>query len=178
MVRVFEDDIEEHLLDLGCDVTVKKDYRVYGSTDLSVYDLIVITEFAPGLSYSALGNIESSGVPVLIVEYWDFWYSYRLGLTSTEYCGYVGTTSVEMVDQSSRTAEYVGGMPQVYSSSYTVYGISEFDLEPGVEPVAWSSTSFGEYAVIADWDRGMVATGVYDTRKYTVDAWKMIDTKQ
>ena len=94
-----EDDIETHLLDLGYDVVVKKDYRVYGSTDLSVYDLIVITEFAPGLSYSALGNIESAGVPVLIVEYWDFWYSYRLGLTSTENCGYVGTDTITSMQE-------------------------------------------------------------------------------
>ncbi|MFO8072531.1 MAG: hypothetical protein R6V85_14385, partial [Polyangia bacterium] len=48
-----EDDIEAHLLDLDHEVTVKKDYQVYGSTDLSVYDLIVIAEFAPNLSYSA-----------------------------------------------------------------------------------------------------------------------------
>ncbi|MFO8071118.1 MAG: hypothetical protein R6V85_04510, partial [Polyangia bacterium] len=51
-----EDDIETHLLDLGHDVTVKADYQVYGSTDLSIYDLVVITEFAPNLSYSALDN--------------------------------------------------------------------------------------------------------------------------
>ncbi|MFO8072264.1 MAG: hypothetical protein R6V85_10365 [Polyangia bacterium] len=89
-----EDDIETHLLDLGYDVTVKADYQVYGSTDLSIYDLVVITEFAPNLSYSALDNIESSEVPVLIVEYWDFWYSYQLGLTSTEQCGYVGTDTI------------------------------------------------------------------------------------
>ncbi|MFO8073531.1 MAG: hypothetical protein R6V85_16830, partial [Polyangia bacterium] len=58
-----EDEIESHLLDLGHDVAVKTDYQVYGSTDLSIYDLVVITEFAPGLSYSALDNIESSEVP-------------------------------------------------------------------------------------------------------------------
>ena len=170
-----EDDIEEHLLDLGCDVTVKKDYRVYGSTDLSVYDLIVITEFAPGLSYSALGNIESSGVPVLIVEYWDFWYSYRLGLTSTEYCGYVGTDWIEHVDPSGLVHTVLGSEIPVYESTYTIYGISSQDIKEGVKPLAYSSRSFDEYAVIIDEERKIAATGVYDTTRYTEESWRYFD---
>ncbi|MFO8071964.1 MAG: hypothetical protein R6V85_08815 [Polyangia bacterium] len=171
-----EDDIETHLLDLGHDVTVKADYQVYGSTDLSVYDLVVITEFAPNLSYSALDNIESSEVPVLIVEYWDFWYSYQLGLTSTEQCGYVGTDTVEVLGENNRFTRYVGREPQVYETSYTVYGISAWDLEEGVVPVAYSSRSFDEYAVLVDPERRIAATGVYDTTRFTERGWQLFDT--
>ncbi|MFO8072407.1 MAG: hypothetical protein R6V85_11085, partial [Polyangia bacterium] len=171
-----EDDIESHLLDLGYDVAVKTDYQVYGSTDLSVYDLVVITEFAPNLSYSALDNIESSEVPVLIVEYWDFWYSYRLGLTSTEQCGYVGTDTIEAVAEGYDSfTSRVGAEALVYQPYYTVYGIDEYDIEDGVRSVYYSSESFGEVAVLIDHERGIAATGVYDTTRYTNDAWKLFD---
>jgi len=170
-----EDDLEDHFLDLGCTVTKMKDYKVKGTTNLAPYHLIVITEFAPGIPTSGINNIKASGKPVLIVEYWDFWYSYKLGLTTTDNCGYVGTDTLELVDAESRTARYVGLEPKVYSTPYTVYGISELDLKPGVEPVAWSSVSFGEHAVIIDRARGIAATGVYDTRKYTSEAWRLFD---
>ena len=171
-----EDDIESHLLDLGYEVTVKKSYQVYGSTDLSAYDLIVITEFSPGLSYSALGNIEASEVPVLIVEYWDFWYSYKLGLTSTEYCGYVGTDSIEAVHEGyDQFTSRVGSDALVYQPYYTVYGIESQDIEPGVTPLFYSSRSFDEVAVLVDYERKIAATGVYDTTRYTPDAWKLFD---
>jgi hypothetical protein len=62
-------------------VDVKTDCRVTGSTDLSGYDIIAVTGFAPYLSSQAIYNIKISGKPVLIIEYWDFWYSYKFGLT-------------------------------------------------------------------------------------------------
>ncbi|MFO8073387.1 MAG: hypothetical protein R6V85_16095 [Polyangia bacterium] len=171
-----EDEIEMHLDDLGYGVTVKTDYQVSGSTDLSVYDLIVITEFAPNLSYAALDNIESSEVPVLIVEYWDFWYSYRLGLTSTEQCGYVGTDTIEAASEGYDSfTSRLGAEALVYQPYYTVYGIDEYDIEDGVRSVYYSSESFGEVAVLIDHERGIAATGVYDTTRYTNDAWKLFD---
>ena len=167
--------IQNHLTALGATVTKMKDYNVKSTTNFAAYNLVLITEFAPNIPSSALTKLKTAGVPVLIVEYWDFWYSYKLGLTTTDACGYYGSTRIELLDEDTRGAEYVGQTPQVYSTSYTLYGIDEFDLKAGVEPVAWSSESFGELAMIIDPARKIAATGVYDTRKYTTEAWMLFD---
>jgi len=45
-----EDDIRDRLLDFGMEVTVSKASKVKDRTDLSPYDLIVITEFSHNIS--------------------------------------------------------------------------------------------------------------------------------
>jgi len=171
-----EDDILDHLNDLGCyEVTTKKDYQIYGSTDLSSYDLIIITEFAPGIGYYGLQNLESSGKPILIVEYWDFWYSYKLGLVEDDWAGYYGTDTVEVITPEHPVASRLGSEIQVYSSSYTVYGIPYNDIKDGVTPLIYSSSSFNEVAVLSDNDRKIAATGIYDTTRYTVRGWMLFD---
>ena len=171
-----EDDILDHLNDLGCyEVTTKKDYQIYGSTDLSTYDLIIITEFAPGIGYYGLQNLENSGKPILIVEYWDFWYSYKLGLVADDWAGYYGTDTVEVITPEHPVASRLGSEIQVYSSSYTVYGIPYNDIKDGVTPLIYSSSSFNEVAVLSDNDRKIAATGIYDTTRYTVRGWMLFD---
>jgi hypothetical protein len=174
---VQETQIEQHLLATGAfSVTRIKDYKLKSTTNLEPYDLVILTEFAPNASSSALAHLESSGLPILIVEYWDCWYSYRLGLTATDACGYVGRTTVEPTDESlEHPLSRLGAEVQVYSSSYTIYGADEADLEPGVVPLAWSSRSFGELAVFWDPERRIAATGIYDTRKFTTDGWRLFD---
>ncbi len=172
-----EYDIQFHLQNLGIDVTVNKDSRIRGNTDLSSYDLIIITEFAPNISSSGLSNIQQSGIPVLIVEYWDFWYSYRLGLTETEYCGYVGTDQVETVDGED-TADLLGLFAReltVYERPYTVYGISTRNISPQVTSLFYSSSSFGEVAVLYDEARSIISTGIYDTTRFTSQGWMLFD---
>ena len=171
-----EDDILDHLNDLGCyEVTTKKDYQIYGSTDLSSYDLIIITEFAPGIGYYGLQNIENSGKPILIVEYWDFWYSYKLGLVEDYWAGYYGTDTVDVIDSDHTITYLFDETIQVYYPSYTIYGIPFYDIADGVTPLIYSSASFNEVAVLSDDDRQIVATGIYDTTKYTADGWKLFD---
>ncbi len=172
-----EDAIEDHFIDLGYTVTVMKSYQVRGTTNLAPYDLVVLTEFAPGVSTSGINNIKASDKPLLIVEYWDFWYSYRFGLTATEDCGYVGTDTITAVEVGyNELTSRVGGEALVYQPYYTVYGIHISDVEPGITPLYWSSEYFNEVAVLIDPVNKIAATGVYDTLKYTNDAWKMFDT--
>ncbi len=172
-----EDEIEDHFIDLGYTVTVIKDYQLKGTTNLAPYDLIVLTEFASCVPTSGINNIKASDKPLLIVEYWDFWYSYRFGLTATEDCGYVGTDTITAVEESyNELTSRVGGEALVYQPYYTVYGIHISDVEPGITPLYWSSEYFNEVAVLIDPVNKIAATGVYDTRKYTNDAWKMFDT--
>jgi len=171
-----EADIYNHLTDLGSyDITTKKDYQIYGSTDLSIYDLIIITEFAPNISYSGLNNIKNSGKPVLIVEYWDFWYSYKLGLVEDDWAGYYGTDTVEVITPEHPIARRFGDEIEVYSTSYTVYGIPYSDIKDGVTPLIYSSSSFNEVAVLSDNDRKIAATGIYDTTRFTVRGWMLFD---
>jgi hypothetical protein len=174
---VQETQIEQHLLATGAfTVTRIKDYKLKSTTNLAPYDLVILTEFAPNVSSSALAHLESSGLPILIVEYWDCWYSYRLGLTATDACGYVGRTTVEPTDESlEHPLSRLGAEVQVYSTSYTIYGADEADLEPGVVPLVWSARSFGELAVFWDPERRIAATGIYDTRKFTTDGWRLFD---
>jgi hypothetical protein len=48
-------------------------------------------------------------------------------------------------------------------------------LTAGTTPLYWSSASFNEVAVLVHRGKKVAVTGVYDTRKYTADAWKMFD---
>ncbi|HUT78529.1 MAG TPA: hypothetical protein VM285_12625, partial [Polyangia bacterium] len=169
--------IRNHLLSSGAyTVAVKKDYQIKGTTSLAPYDLIVLTEFAPYVSTAGINNIKSSGKPVLVVEYWDFNYSKKLGLTTSASCGYVGTDTIEAVREGyDAFTSRVGVEALVYQPSYTVYGIDASKLTAGVTPLYWSSASFGEVAMLVHRAKKVAVTGVYDTRKYTVDAWKMFD---
>jgi hypothetical protein len=168
--------IRNHLLSSGAyTVTVKKDYQVTGTLNLAPYDLVILTEFAPNVSTSGINNIKNSGKPVLIVEYWDFNYSKKLGLTTSASCGYVGTRTVEVMTHEHPVTYFLGDDIDVYTTSYTVYGIDIDDVKPGVAPLVWSSASFEEVAVLVDDARRYAATGIYDTRKYTTDAWMLFD---
>jgi hypothetical protein len=90
--------IKNHLLSSGAyTVAVKKDYQITGTLNLAPYDLVILTEFAPNVSTSGINNVKNSGKPVLIVEYWDFNYSKKLGLTASASCGYGGTRTVEVM---------------------------------------------------------------------------------
>ena len=171
-----ETDIYNHLVDRGIfNVTVKKDYQIYGSTDLSQYDLIIITEFAPGIGYYGLQNIKNSGKPVLIVEYWDFWYSYKLDLVKDDWAGYYGTDTVDIIDEDHMITRPFDSTIEVYDSSYTIYGIPYEDIEDGVTPLIYSSEYFDEVAVISDDERKIVATGIYDTQRYSDIGWELFD---
>ncbi len=172
-----ETDIYNHLQDLGgFDITIKKDYRIKGSTNLTSYDLIIITGFAPNIRYSGLNKIKNSGIPVLIVEYWDFWYSYRLGLLRWDSGDYYGTDTVELINDQHPITNGLDQDIEVHDLSYAVlYGASINSLSQDTEPLIYSWPSANEAAVIVDDDRKIVATGIYDTTHYTDAAWDIFD---
>ncbi|MCP4675189.1 MAG: hypothetical protein GY854_06715 [Deltaproteobacteria bacterium] len=170
-----EYDIYYYLQDNNHEVDIKKDYRVKGSTDLTPYDSVIITGFAPNLSYSALSNIGSAGVPVLIVEYWDFWYSYRLGLLQWDSGDYYGTDTVTLInDQHPITAGFDQSI-QVYNPWYVLYGASMFSISSGVTPLIYSWQSANEVGVMVDDARHIIATGIYDTTHFSADGWALFD---
>jgi hypothetical protein len=159
------------------DVTIKKDYQIYGSTDLTVYDLIIITGFAPNIGYSATNNIKNSGIPLMIIEYWDFWYSYKMGLLNWDSGDYYGTDTVELIDDQHPITIGLDQEVEVYDESWAVlYGASLSSLSTDTEPLIYSWASANEVAVIVDDDRKIVATGIYDTTHYSDDAWELFDS--
>jgi hypothetical protein len=172
-----ETDIYNHLQNLGMfDVTIKKDYQIYGSTDLTVYDLIIITGFAPNIGYSATNNIKNSSIPLMIIEYWDFWYSYKMGLLNWDSGDYYGTDTVELIDDQHPITIGLDQEVEVYDESWAVlYGASLSSLSTDTAPLIYSWQSANEAAVIVDDDRKMVATGIYNTTHYTDDAWELFD---
>ncbi len=170
-----EDDIHDHLLGLGIDVTIKKDYKIYGTTDLDFFDLIIITGFAPNISNNGLNNIKGSGKPVLIVEYWDFWYSYKMGLLNWDSGDFHGDDTVELITDQHYITAVFDQTVQVYDSWYNMYGASLSSVKAGVTPLVYSWPSANEAAVLVDETGKIASTGIYDTTRYTADGWKLFD---
>ncbi|MCP4679384.1 MAG: ThuA domain-containing protein [Deltaproteobacteria bacterium] len=172
-----ENDIYSHLQDLAVfDVTIKKDYNINGSTDLTPYDLIIIAGFAPNISNNGLTNIENSDIPLLIIEYWDFWYSYKLGLLQWDSGDYYGTDTVEVIDDQHPITAGLSQSIEVHDVSYAVmYGASINSLSQDIDPLIYSLQSANEAAVIIDDNRKIVATGIYDTTHYTAEGWGILD---
>ncbi|MCP4674712.1 MAG: hypothetical protein GY854_04195, partial [Deltaproteobacteria bacterium] len=56
-----EQALRDHLaIDNDYDIDTLKDYQINGTTDLSGYELIILTGFAPNVSYAGINNIASS----------------------------------------------------------------------------------------------------------------------
>jgi hypothetical protein len=191
--------IEDHLNEIGAyNVTVKGDWQITGYTDLSGYDLIVITGFAPYISTNGLYNISNSGIPVLIVEYWGFEYSYRLGLVYDS-PSWSWNDTIKLPNAVNEYTRFLGTSVEVYQSPSYVESISGWALKDEVTPIAavcddvhgsgcqdydsdcwYEDCQDGEYsdmdfAAISDSDRNIIATGLSDVSHYTESSWRMFD---
>ncbi|MCP4680661.1 MAG: VWA domain-containing protein [Deltaproteobacteria bacterium] len=168
-----EDDFIDYLSTTkGCDVNIKKDYRVKGSTALDGYDLIVVTGFAPNISYWGVQNISSSGVPILIIEYWDFIYSHKFGLLSDNY-GFFGNNVLDILDSGHPITQGLAGPIDIYNPSYYAFGVGTWNIESGVRSLI-GGPQWGQITVLADDAGKIVATGLYETSYYTAEAWEIL----
>jgi hypothetical protein len=170
-----ESDIYYHLLGEGYDVDVAPGSLIKSTTDLSPYFLVIVTGFDTSLSSTGVARIESSAIPVLIMEYWDFWYSYEFGLLQWESGDYYGTSTVQIIDGTHPITEVFPASIQVYETPYTLYGAYIPSLEVGVAPLIYSLPTANEAAVIVDDERRIAASGIYDTTRYTATAWELFD---
>ncbi|MCP4676067.1 MAG: hypothetical protein GY854_11290 [Deltaproteobacteria bacterium] len=169
-----ETDIHNHLQTMGfSDITVKKDYKIKGTTDLSSYDFIIVTGFAPNIRYSGIQNILSSGLPVLAVEYWDFIYSRKLGLTSDSF-GYFGDNTIEVLDPDHPITDGLSGNIEAYDPSYYSFGVGDWIISPGVTPLL-SGPTWGQVTVLVDETRQIAATGLAETGMYSAAAWDLFE---
>ncbi|MCP4679389.1 MAG: hypothetical protein GY854_28650 [Deltaproteobacteria bacterium] len=174
-----EDAIKDHLNELEIyNITEAADYQIRRGTDLSGFDLIIITGFAPNISNRGLANISSSGKPVLIVEYWGFEYSYRLGLTPYFIDPVQYSDKVETFDYVANTyTRFLGNPVQVYNSPYVIEAVPEWNLAQDVVALFKGAGDFydADYPVITHPGRKIIATGIYETTLYTDLGWRMFD---
>ncbi|MCP4606741.1 MAG: hypothetical protein GY847_40570 [Proteobacteria bacterium] len=169
-----EDEIETRLSNAwGYNVDVFSDDDIDGITDLAPYDLIVVTGFSPNISPAGIQNILSSGVPVLAIEYWDFVYSEKLGLTTDDY-GFFGDNTVNVLDPNHPITQGISGDIEVYDPSYYVFGVHTLNIESGVTALIGGPT-WGQVSVLSDDARGIVATGIHKTERFTEQSWDIFD---
>ncbi len=170
-----EDEIIQHLEEMDlANLTTMKDYHLNGSSYLDIFDLIIVTGFAPNISNSGIQNILNSGVPVLIVEYWDFIYSYEFGLTNSDY-GFFGDNSLEkLLDDHPVTNAYPDEMA-LYDPPYYAFGVGEWSINSGVTSLVAGPT-WGQVSIIVDETRKILATGLHETQRYTDEAWALFDS--
>ncbi len=171
-----EAEIQAHLeANSAYNVTVLDDYSMYGDTDLSQYDLIVVTGFSPNISDAGIQNILSSEKPVFIVEYWDYWYSYKMGLVSSDWCGTTMTDTIEVIEHQHYITAPLDQPATVYGSDGMVIGVPMAYIEPGATPLAYGSSQYDQVTLISDEQRNIVASGMNDVSKLTTDGWDLFD---
>ncbi|MCP4676034.1 MAG: trypsin-like serine protease [Deltaproteobacteria bacterium] len=169
-----EDDIETRLRDTwGYDVDILSDMELDGGTGLTQYDLIVVSGFAPNISPVGIQNILDSGLPVLAVEYWDFIYSEKFGLTGESY-GFFGDNTLEALDASHPITQGITDSFDVYDPSYYAFGVGAYNIESGVTAV-FGGPTWNQISVLSDDTRGIIATGLHETDRYAERSWDIFD---
>ncbi len=151
---------------------IKPDYDIHDDTDLSMYDFVVITGFAPNISNAGIQNIIDSDIPVLIIEYWDFWYSYKLGLVESDWAIFGGNT---MTAVDSHDISIQSDVFESYDPPYYSLGCNYWDVENHVD-ILYEDEDWGVATVLVDVDEGespIVSTGLYKARRYTEDSWDL-----
>ncbi|MCP4604529.1 MAG: VWA domain-containing protein, partial [Proteobacteria bacterium] len=167
--------IYNHLVDIGYDVVVKKDYKIKSSTDLSQYNLVLVTGFSPNISNSGINNIENSDIPVFVIEYWDFWYSYKFGLVDDNWCGTMYTTIVELTDYDHEITSGMDDQEIVYDTQSVMIGAPMYSIKPGTTPLIYSTVQYDQATVLVNESKDIVVTGIHQADNYTSTGWEIFD---
>jgi hypothetical protein len=178
-----EDDIENRLMAGGYNIVKKKDYQITWSTDLSEYELIIITGFAPFISSSGMQNIYNSAKPVFIIESYDYWYSYMLGLLDWDAFDYYAVEEADILDDGHPiTSLFDEEEPiQVYYPWSWALAVEMGSVSPDVETLASIDGGYGcgghhdAATLLVDDDRKIVSNGVSDTAYYKNESWLLFD---
>ena len=171
-----ETDILGRLEGAGHDVTITKSYNVSGSTDLSPYDLIIVTEYATGIGWSGIDNIDSSGKPLFIIEYWDFYYAYAFGMSWDSWGDYLGTDTVHNPHDNHFITEPFGSTLGIHTEPWAVLtDVHISALKSGVEPLIYSDQYLQNVTVAVDDAKKRVFSGICDTTHFTDEAWDLFD---
>ncbi|MCP4680458.1 MAG: DUF4185 domain-containing protein [Deltaproteobacteria bacterium] len=170
--------IEDHLVDTGVyNVTQLGDYQITGRTNLSPFDIIILTELAPRIPRSGIYNIKRSGKPVLIVEHSSYRYSYRLGLTTTTRGSGFQTDHLNAIDMNKNAEifDVYRKEIRVFEQAGVVYGVPRQYVVKGVRQLFSGSPKLSDGAVLYDERRGYVSLGMIDAHMYSIQAWMLFD---
>jgi hypothetical protein len=175
-----ESAIETRLAWLGVyTVTKMRDTAVTGTTRLSTYDLIILSEISPGVPSAGITNIINSGKPVFILEYGTFNYSYRLGLTSTATAHSTATSSIPAFDATwnATNLDIYATAIATYTNnrSPSVYGVARASVRSNAKALYYSSTSANEISALYDATNKRAALGAFQTTTYSADGWRLFD---
>ncbi|MCP4605350.1 MAG: hypothetical protein GY847_33325, partial [Proteobacteria bacterium] len=171
-----ETDIFNRLQNNGHDVTIKESYNVTGSTDLTPYNLIIVTEYATGIGQSGIDNIDSSGKPLLIIEYWDFYYSYAFDMSWDSWGDFLGTDTVHNPHDNHFITDPFGDTLDIHTMPWAVLtDVHISALKSGVEPLIYSDQYLQNVTVAVDDTNKRVFSGICDTTKFTDEAWDLFD---
>ncbi len=171
-----EVDIYNRLENNGYDVTVKKSYKIKGTTDLSPYDLIIVTEYAPGIGYSGINNIDGSGKPLFIISYWDFYYAYQFDMSWDSWGDWLGTDTVHNPDADHFITEQFGDTLEIHDVPWaTLDDLHVSALKSGVTPLIYSDQNLQNVTVAVDDVKKRVVSGICDTTHYTAAGWELFD---
>ncbi|MCP4679997.1 MAG: DUF4185 domain-containing protein [Deltaproteobacteria bacterium] len=168
-----ESEIESHLGALNYEVDILGDAEIDASTDLTQYNMVIITGFAPYISSAGLSNIQNSGIPVFIVEYWDFFYSYQLGLVTDEW-SYFGDNTLDVLDPNHPITQGLATPMDAYDPSYYALGVGVSNIEPGVTPLIDGPT-WDQVSLLVNENLNIVASGLHETHRYTDQTWETFD---
>ncbi|MCP4601109.1 MAG: hypothetical protein GY847_11395 [Proteobacteria bacterium] len=171
-----EYDIYNRLQDNGHDVTVKKSSKIKGYTDLTPYDLIIVTEYATGIRQAGINNIDSSGKPLFIIEYWDFYYSYAFDMSWDSWGDYLGTDTVHNPDDNHFITEPFEETLKVHDEPWAVLtDVHITALKGGTLPLIYSDQYLQNVTVAVDDAKKRVFSGICDTTRFTDEGWDLFD---
>jgi hypothetical protein len=111
----------------------------------------------------------------MLLEYWDFIYSAQLGLVDDEWSGTKYDDTVELTTNSHVITDPLNYEEVVYTSNGVLLGTPMYSIEPGVTPLIYSTSTYNQAALIVDDLRGIVASGIHETTRYTDVGWEILD---
>ncbi len=171
-----ETDIFNRLQSNGHDVTIEESYNVTGATDLTPYNLIIVTEYATGIDQSGIDNIDSAGKPLLIIEYWDFYYSYAFDMSWDSWGDYLGTDTVHNPYDNHFITEPFEDTLDIHTMPWAVLtDVHISALKSGVAPLIYSDQYLQNVTVAVDDANKRVFSGICDTNHFTEEAWDLFD---
>jgi hypothetical protein len=102
-------------------------------------------------------------------------YSAQLGLVDDEWSGTKYDDTIELTTNSHTITAPFAYEEVVYTSNGVLLGTPMYSIEPGVTPLIYSTSTYNQAALIVDDLRGIVASGIHETTRYTDVGWEILD---
>ncbi len=143
---------------------------------MTPYDFIIVTEYATGIGWSGIDNIDNSGKPLLIIEYWDFYYAYAFDMSWDSWGDYLGNDTVHNPHDNHFITDPFGDTLGIHTEPWAVLtDVHISALKSGVEPLIYSDQYLQNVTVAVDDAKKRIVSGICDTTHFTAEAWDLFD---